>query len=141
MMQSRSNVAQDSSADVGHSFGDLPSIAYVEEIENGRVISIAADVEGVLGYSPEEWLGTDLWVTLLHPDDRDRVVEGFIDLAGQADEPFITEYRMIARDGRVVWIRDEAVLVRGSFAQPLCWQGTMYDISAERGSARSAGPD
>jgi PAS domain S-box-containing protein len=104
------------------------SIAYIEELANGRVISIGDEAEEIFGYPPAEWLGTDLWVTLLHPDDRDRVIEGFIDLSHQADEPFIIEYRMIARDGREVWIRDEAVLVRGSFEQPLCWQGTMHVI-------------
>jgi PAS domain-containing protein len=39
---------------------------------------------------------------------------------------------MIARDGRVVWVRDEASLVMGSHGQPLCWQGVMIDVSSER---------
>jgi PAS domain-containing protein len=40
---------------------------------------------------------------------------------------------VIAKDGRVIWIHDEAVLVRGSNGQPLCWQGVMVDVTAQRG--------
>jgi PAS domain-containing protein len=36
---------------------------------------------------------------------------------------------MITKDGRSVWIRDEAVLIRGSHGQPLCWHGVMLDIT------------
>ena len=39
---------------------------------------------------------------------------------------------MIARDGHVVWIREEATLVWGSEGQPLCWQGVMHDITKEK---------
>jgi PAS domain S-box-containing protein len=143
MIRSQANAADRSESDVRSSAGHRRGIAYMEELENGRVISIGADVEDIFGYPQEEWLGTDLWVTLLHPDDRDRVVQGFIDLDHQADEPFIAEYRMIARDGRVVWIRDEAVLVRGSFAQALCWHGTMYVFTPEHAglAPRPGDPD
>lgn len=42
------------------------------------------------------------------------------------------EYRVVARDGRIVRIHDEAVLVRGSRGQSLCWQGVMLDITPLR---------
>lgn len=72
-----------------------------------------------------------LWVGLMHPEDRDRVIE-YCDRVNQAKEPFKAEYRMIARDGRVVWVRDEAALVLGSRGQPLCWQGVMVDITVQK---------
>ena len=58
--------------------------------------------------------------------DRDAFVTG---------EAWRGEYRTITRDGRVVWIRDEATLVRGSQGQPLCWQGVMWDITAQKTAA------
>ncbi len=44
---------------------------------------------------------------------------------------------MIARDGRVVWFRDEAIIVRGSAGQRLCWQGLMLDITGQREAEES----
>ena len=68
-----------------------------------------------------------LCIDRIHPDDRERVVAA-CELANIAGEPYSADYRMIARDGRIVWIRDEAMLVRGSNGQPLCWQGVMREI-------------
>jgi PAS domain S-box-containing protein len=56
-------------------------------------------------------------------------------MANQRREPWSEEYRVIARDGRIVWIHDEAVLVRGSNGQPLCWQGVMVDVTTKQAAA------
>ena len=63
-----------------------------------------------------------LWVELLHPDDGDRVLDACA-VANRARESYRAEFRMIALDGHVVWVREEATLVWGSQGQPLCWQG------------------
>jgi PAS domain S-box-containing protein len=107
----------------------LPAITYTESLDTGRVISISPQVETILGYTQDEWLlDPQLCVTLIHVEDRDRVVRAS-ELANRTKEPYRAEFRMISRDGRVVWIRDEAVLVRGMKGQPLCWQGVMLDIT------------
>jgi two-component system sensor histidine kinase UhpB len=71
-----------------------------------------------------------LCIDRIHPDGRDRVIAA-CELANAAGERYCAEYRMIARDGRIVWIRDEAVLVLGSHGQPLCWQGVMREITPQ----------
>ncbi|HEX2090605.1 MAG TPA: ATP-binding protein [Actinomycetota bacterium] len=111
----------------------VPAVIYTESVgEPGGTIFISPHVETVLGYSPEEWLGQpDLWVEILHPEDRDRVVEECVS-SNQSFHTFRSEYRMIARDGRVVWIRDEAVLVHDAEDRPLCWQGVMLDITQRK---------
>jgi PAS domain S-box-containing protein len=105
------------------------AITYTEDVESGQTYAVSPQIETMLGYSPEEWMGeASLCTDRIHPDDRDRVVAA-CELANQAGEPYRAEYRMIARDGRIVWILDEAVLVRGSREQPLCWQGVMREIT------------
>jgi PAS domain S-box-containing protein len=107
-----------------------PAITYTEDVDSGRTYAVSPQIEGILGYTPEEWMGdASLCTDRIHPDDRDGVIAA-CELANQAGEPYQAEYRMIARDGRVVWVRDEAVLVRGSNGQPLCWQGVMREIAA-----------
>ncbi len=44
------------------------------------------------------------------------------------------EYRMLARDGRVVWVRDEAVMIKDHAGQPAYWQGIFYDITDRKQS-------
>ena len=107
----------------------LPAITYAEDLDSGQTFAISPQIETILGYSQEEWMGdASLCIDRIHPDDRDRVVAA-CELANIAGEPYSAEYRMIARDGRVVWMRDEAVLVRGSNGQPLCWQGVLREIA------------
>jgi len=107
----------------------VPAISYTEDVESGRTFAVSPQIEAMLGYTPEEWMGdASLCIDRIHADDRARVVAA-CDLANQAGEPYRAEYRMIARDGRIVWVRDEAVLVRGSNGQPLCWQGVIREIA------------
>ena len=108
----------------------LSGVTYAESLDDGRTLSIGPQVAEMLGYTQDEWMSDSLlWTKVIHPDDREWVVES-CDRANETGEPWHVEYRMLHRDGRVVWIRDEATLVRGSQGQPLCWQGVMWDITA-----------
>ena len=69
----------------------------------------------------------DLWVDRIHPEDRDRVV-ATCEQANRARGPHQEEYRIVSRDGRIVWMHDEAVLVDDSNGRPLCWQGVISVI-------------
>jgi PAS domain-containing protein len=64
----------------------------------------------------------ELWFRALHPDDRERAVEEH--RASNAEgERFLSEYRILAKDGREVWIRDEAVPVKAEDDTVLYWRG------------------
>src|SRR4029453_17639332 len=62
------------------------------------------------------------------PEDRE-IVEQENRRTEITGEPFLIQYRMIARDGRTVWFRDHAVMVRGPDGEPAYWQGVMMDIT------------
>ena len=71
---------------------------------------MSPQIERMLGYTPTEWRADPmLWIERLHPDDRERVVAAS-NAADRDGTTFHEEYRAIARDGRVVWIRDESVV-------------------------------
>jgi len=86
----------------------------------------------MLGYTAEEWLeDPELWPRILHPHDKERVLAE----ARRTDEtgdPFSVEYRAISKGGLVVWVRDEAVLVRGGRDTPLFWQGVLHDVTERK---------
>src|ERR671913_2385589 len=117
-----------------------PAITYVQEpLESSNpkaVTYISPQYETILGYHPEsQVVDEEHWLMMVHPEDRERVLaeEARTDRTG---EPFRMEYRIIAGDGRVVWVRDEATLVRDEEGQPLYWLGVQYDVTEQKREAQ-----
>ncbi len=113
----------------------LPAAIYIDAInENSSSLFFSPQIEAITGYSPSEWENDpDLWVKLLHPDDRERVLAENAH-TNQSGEPFQTEYRMVSRGGQTVWVRDEAVLMHDPAGQPNFWQGMLLDITERKNS-------
>jgi two-component system, NarL family, sensor histidine kinase UhpB len=114
----------------------IPAIVYVWGIdEQDDMVEgyVSPQIEAVLGFRPEEWMADPkLWVERLHPDDRDEVLDETA-RSVQAGEPFKLEYRMIARDGRVVWLHDVASMVaRNQKGRATRYQGVQIDITARK---------
>jgi len=80
--------------------------------------------EALLGYPVAEWLRDGFWAARVHEDDRERVVTARRERAAAGDHDL--EYRMLASDGRVVWVRDRAQVGEGLL------RGTLEDISDEK---------
>ncbi|MFL5915250.1 MAG: putative bifunctional diguanylate cyclase/phosphodiesterase [Gaiellaceae bacterium] len=111
----------------------LPLVVYVDALDEvSSNVFTSRQIEPLLGYTVEEWKAeTDLFARLLHPDDRERVLAAHA-RTHDTHEPLSLEYRLIARDGRVVWLRDEGVVVLDEHGQPLNMQGYLLDITRER---------
>ncbi|MGZ8612645.1 MAG: sensor histidine kinase [Actinomycetota bacterium] len=116
-----------------HLVEGIPAIVYVDAVDDrSTTLYISPHVHDVLGISPSEWQrDPGLWVDRLHPDDRDRVVAEHRE-CNRTGDPFHVEYRSRAQDGRVVWIRDDAVLVRDDDGAPAFWRGVMVDVTERR---------
>ena len=89
----------------------LPAVSYVCNAgADGEWTYVSPQIERMLGYTPEEWIADPtLWERCVHPEDRERVVD-FERHSAIAGTPMAIEYRMQARDGRTLWIRDEALV-------------------------------
>jgi PAS domain S-box-containing protein len=111
----------------------MPAVVYEMNLDDERrTLYVNPQVEALFGYSRQEWLDQpDIWIELLHPDDREVVLAAH-DLHNETGEPWMQEYRLIANDGRVVWVRDQAVLVRDDQGLAHTWQGLMLDITAQK---------
>ncbi len=111
----------------------LPAIVYASELgENGRWRYVSPQVEEILGYTPEDWLADpELWAKLLHPDDRERALSQETRKTIGNRNPPPVDYRMLTRDGRTVWILDEAVLEPDETGTPV-WHGVLYDITERK---------
>ena len=111
----------------------IPAIVYVDEPDElSTNFYTSPQAVELLGYTQEEWASIpDLWVRSMHPDDRERVLEENRRSNRDADR-FLSEYRLLAKDGRSVWIRDEATIVVDDDGTPLYWRGLMLDVTAEK---------
>jgi diguanylate cyclase (GGDEF)-like protein/PAS domain S-box-containing protein len=95
-------------------------------------VYISPQIEHLLGYPRDAWLTDDeLWLDVLHPADRERMAAA--DTAARASlSPLFAEYRMVARDGRVVWVSEHAAVVTDDASETRYWQGVMVDITARK---------
>jgi two-component system phosphate regulon sensor histidine kinase PhoR len=93
---------------------------------------ISPQVEEVLGYTPAEWKAEpNLFSALLHPDDRERVLAE-VESARTGGSPFSLAYRLVARDGRIVGIREATSTVRDAAGEPLYTQTILFDDAERR---------
>lgn len=108
----------------------LPSVVYMDAIDDRSTsLYISPQIEDLLGYTTEEWVSEpDTWIEAIHPDDREAVLAESL-RTNEAGEDWFMDYRIYARDGRLVWVHDEAVLVRDEEGEPLHWQGVLSDVT------------
>ena len=108
----------------------LPAVIYVDGIATDQhMVDVSPGIRELLGVEPEEWLVNYMaWEQFIHPDDREHVLAAS-DHSVKTGEPFRVEYRAIHADGRIVWIREDSVLISDDNGEPLYWLGIMLDVT------------
>jgi diguanylate cyclase (GGDEF)-like protein/PAS domain S-box-containing protein len=111
----------------------LPAVTYVQSIDDPLTIEyVSPQVHRMFGCTPEECMtDPEHWVRLLHPDDRQRVVSSHA-LARERRSSLDVEYRNATPDGRVVWVRDQALVIEDEHGEPRFWHGVITDVSAQK---------
>jgi PAS domain S-box-containing protein len=106
------------------------AIPWEADVSTYRITYVGARIEAVVGFSANEWVEKDLWPERLHPDDRDRVLREAAEYS-RAGIDHNLEYRLIAADGRVVWIRDLVSVIRSDDGQVWLY-GAMVDVTEQK---------
>ncbi len=106
----------------------LPAITYRWSVSDRNTGYISPQLESLLGYTPEEWLSDpDLWWKVVHPDDRQWVIDAMIEKDETGKDLDIT-HRLVARDGRVLWFQNQSRTVFGE-GKPRATHGLMLDVT------------
>jgi PAS domain S-box-containing protein len=94
---------------------------------------VSPQIEVILGFSAEEWMADPtLWFTRVDTEDLERVLDETTRCIEEA-VPLKLEYRMLAKDGRSVWLRDEAVVLeRDPQGRATLIRGVQLDITAQK---------
>ena len=108
----------------------IPAIVYTDVVDDTMSTTyVSPQIHELLGIFPEEYIADpDLWAKQLHPDDKAQALQSYLQ-GRTSGEPFSFEYRLLARDGRVVWFRDSAVVVNDRAGAPAFVHGVMFDIT------------
>ena len=108
----------------------IPAVVFMAFLDKGiGEAYVSPQIESILGFSQEEWLNDPVrWYQQIHPDDKSRwsVEAAQLFMSG---EPLKSLYRVLARDGRVVWFHCEAKMVRSEDGRPWFIHGVGFDIS------------
>jgi PAS domain S-box-containing protein len=108
----------------------LPAVVFMAYLDRGiGEAYVSPQIEATLGFSQAEWLEDPvLWYRQVHPDDKDRwsldASEMFL-----SGKPLRSVYRVLARDGSVVWFHCEAKMIRRPDGAPWFIHGIAFDIT------------
>ena len=101
----------------------IPAMTYLEHAspeapEESRFAFVSPQIEGILGFTPDEATSDPLFFErTLHPDDLARIREANV-RAESTGEPFDEEFRQLTKGGEIRWMHDRAVLVRDDDGAP-----------------------
>jgi PAS domain S-box-containing protein len=109
----------------------IPVVVYIDRIGTGKTLYMSPRLESFLGYSPEEWKADDgIWGQSIHPEDLERVMAANEEVE-RTLSPFLERYRMVRRDGSVIWVEDRCVAVPDESGKLAYWHGVFYDITEQ----------
>jgi PAS domain S-box-containing protein len=116
----------------------MPAAVYIWELgEHGACLYVSPQVEGMLGFTVQEWLADpDLFFRQVHPEDRAQAIAAE-EHSHATGEPLQSEFRMLTRDGGVIWVRDQSVILRDEAGRSRFNQGILIDITARKQAEES----
>jgi len=110
----------------------IPAIVYIAALDNTNRFLYVSSRINTLGFSPEQWLSDpDILVAQIHPEDRVRALDERTN-SRSTGAALRSEYRLVARDGTILWFRDEASVVRDESGRSLFLQGILIDITESK---------
>jgi PAS domain S-box-containing protein len=106
----------------------IDAIVWESEVNSPSFTFVSEWAERVLGYPLERWYEPHFWRSILHPDDLERVTTSSRAALRRGRDQEL-EYRVIARDGRTVWMHDVVRVMRDQDGQPRHVRGVMIDVT------------
>src|SRR5215469_4249759 len=111
----------------------IPAVVFMAYLDKGiGEAYVSPQIEAVLGFSQAEWLEDPVrWYQQIHPDDKLRwsveAAEMFV-----SGKPLRSAYRVIARNGKVLWFQCEAKMIRHADGRPWFIHGVGFDITERK---------
>jgi PAS domain S-box-containing protein len=108
----------------------IPAVVFMAYLDHGiGEAYVSPQIEAILGFTQEEWLNDPVrWYRQIHPEDKGRwsIEAAEVLLTGK---PLRSVYRVLARDGQVIWFHCEAQMVRDDDGRPWFIHGVAFDVT------------
>lgn len=112
----------------------IDGIVWERAPESFHFTFISRQSEDILGYAPQTWLAQpDFWEQKLHPPDAAKAIQTAREMADRG-LPYHIEYRLVAADGRAVWIRESGTVLMEK-GRPVAMRGIFLDITRQKHDA------
>jgi PAS domain S-box-containing protein len=106
---------------------------YVLDVKSGVFLTVSETLEEILGAGPDYPRTVEGWKGLMHPDQREELMEYFTHKVLEQRKPFDLEYRIVRpSDGQVRWVHGRGALICDSSGQLTTMAGTLQDITARK---------
>lgn len=111
----------------------IPAAVFLDKADEYEdTIYMSPRIEELTGYPVDAWYSrSNAWIDAIHPDDLARIVAADR-ISREVQRPFFEEYRILHRDGRVIWVREDTHLIYDQDGNALYWQGIIIDITREK---------
>src|ERR1700686_4912362 len=108
----------------------IPAVVFMAYLDRGiGEAYVSPQIEAALGFSQEEWLEDPVrWYSHIHPDDKQRWSREAAEML-LTGNPLRSAYRVVSRDGRVIWFHCEAKMIRKEDGEPWFIHGVGFDIT------------
>lgn len=112
---------------------NLPGITYrCKSDEDATMLFLSEEVKRMTGYDAADFINNKIlsFVSIIHPED----LSGIFEIGRQVDKrkAFELEYRLVTRDGRVIWVTDIGRGVFDDNGQLLYVDGVILDVTVHR---------
>ena len=114
----------------------VPSISYISPISDTPEFAyISPQIKELLDVLDSEWTAGffNSWVKYVHPDDRDRIQQE-VRHTIETGTPFCCEYRFVTREGKTIWVQDNARMGLASDGKTQVLRGSAFNISDRKKS-------
>ena len=109
----------------------IDGIVWERTADTFRFTFVSRQSIGIVGYSPETWLERpNFWEEKLHPQDASRVIETMHKMVS-AGHAYTSEYRMVAADDRIVWLRESGTVIVEK-GKPVAVRGIFQDVTRQK---------
>jgi len=117
---------------------EIPALTYISWADDtASPVYVSPQIKAMTGSTPAEWLADPgSWTGRIHADDRERVLAEYRH-AWATQKPFVSDYRMLHRDGRIVWWHDEGRPFRDAEGKASFVRGFAADITEQRQAAEA----
>jgi PAS domain S-box-containing protein len=106
------------------------AVPWISDAKTGRFTYVGPQMVELFGYTVDQWYEKDFWSAHIHPEDRGFAIK-YCEQSSRGLRDYEFDYRMIASDGKVVWIHD-MVNVESIGGEPITLRGFMIDITDQK---------